>query len=336
MRLSLPWLALVVVSQLLLPWAAAQQRPRMGLCITGQLMRMELWSKLVNLVRPNMHDYDMDVLFVLDPESNLAVNERRNKGLPSTVLNESDLVAHVSRFCPTCTTSVDFYTQPKKPVVAHNYVLDLDKGPRNFTAVRANRAMVHARLFHSWSRCLAGFTRDPKADYDVFVRVRDDLVFPMPIAITRDMWEDAVAVMDFCGWTGFNDKAALVDAKFAHQYFVNPLSNMLLYYDQLRSMLPIIKNPESVLRASLLFDRVPARLLGVDQFPFLVTRRKQDGSICFADSVPKVGPQMSCIAPAVRTFFQRFRCAQKTGMPDTADWWTSDKPGQFISQQQQP
>jgi hypothetical protein len=271
-----------------------------------------------------MHDYDIDVLFVLDPESNLAVNERRNMGLPSTVLNEADLVAHVNRHCPTCTANVDFYAQAPNPAVVHSYVVDLDKGPRNFTNVKANRAMVHARLFHSWSRCLEGLTHDPTADYDVFVRVRDDLLFPRPIIITRGMWEDAVGVMNFCNWSGFNDKAALVDAKYAYQYFVNPLSNMLLYYDELRSILPI-KNPESVLRASLLFDGVPVRLLSAEQFPFLVTRRKQDGSICFADTVPKTGPRLGCIAPTVRTLFQRFRCRRMTGLPDTEDRWTNNK-----------
>src|SRR3546814_15911638 len=57
--------------------------------------------------------------------------------------------------------------------------------------------------------------------YDVFVRLRDDLYIPYTFKVTPALWKGVVGVQLRCGWNGYNDKAAILDASFGFQYFVS-------------------------------------------------------------------------------------------------------------------
>jgi hypothetical protein len=297
--------------------AAGQKRPRMGLCVTGQLKRMEFWSKLHHFIVPNMEQYDMHVLFVLDPESIEAVNERKFLGLPTAVMGEEELKTQVNRQCPGCQVSVDFYRQPMLPSVARRYVMELDKFALNDTRSRVRRAVVHSRLFHSWSRCYRGLLHEPsQAKYDVFVRIREDLFIPKPVVVSPEMYQNAVAGMEWCGWGGLSDRMALLDARYGYEYFIGPFANMMMYYNEMRET-HRVNNPETFFSSSLKFDGVPLRGLEVEAFPYFVTRRRTDGSMCFADELGKVGFHLQCIAPSVRRTFETYRCSGSGSLPDT-------------------
>lgn len=154
--------------------------------------------------------------------------------------------------------------------------------------------------------------------YDVFLRIREDLFVPKPIVVSSGMYAGAVCGMEWCGWGGLSDRAAMLDAKYAYQYFVGPFTNMMVYYNNLR-MNHEVSNPETFFSASLKFDNVPLRGLDVETFPYFVTRRRADGSICFADELGKVGSRMECVAPSMQRMFSMYRCSNDTSLPDAED-----------------
>src|SRR3546814_5659237 len=111
--------------------------------------------------------------------------------------------------------------------------------------------------------------------YDVFVRLRDDLYIPYTFKVTPALWKGVVGVQLRCGWNGYNDKAAISDAQFGFQYLVNPTINTNAHYDEMRNQ-TLIVNSETILRASLALDNVPAKFLTPEELPFLVPRRSEE------------------------------------------------------------
>lgn len=302
--------------------AAAAAKPRMGVCLTGQLKRMEFWSKIHHLLVPNKQYYDIDVFFVMDPDSIVAVNERKFLGVPTVVLNETEIRDAVKRYCPECGVVVRFQQQPKTPSLVTAYLNDLAKYMRTNSSVIAKRATVHDRLLYSWASCYREFKSNPSVRYDVLLRLRDDLFVAKPWFVDPQIWTGAVNVKLGCDWEGYNDKGAIVDARYGYEYFAGPLNNMMLFYREMRNQ-TLIKNSETILRASLTYDRVPVRKVPPENFPFIVTRRKPDGSVCFADVMQKRGRKMSCIAPSALKLFQRYRCKGNRGFQDTDQFWAA-------------
>ena len=48
---------------------AGKTKPRMGVCVTGQMARLELESKMRHFVNPNLEAYAIDLVLVLAPAS---------------------------------------------------------------------------------------------------------------------------------------------------------------------------------------------------------------------------------------------------------------------------
>ena len=71
---------------------ASAKKPSAGICVTGQLARLELESKLKHLIRPNAGDFDIDLIIIVDPSSARHVNMRDVKG-EGAKLGESPLDA---------------------------------------------------------------------------------------------------------------------------------------------------------------------------------------------------------------------------------------------------
>ena len=197
MRVYLGWVSsLYCIVQVFTATTAAKQR--LGICVTGQLSRMELWSKIHNIVVPNMHAFDIDVHFVLDDERNEAVNERIHLGMPLVRLNVTEITDRVAKYSPNCQTFVDFYAQAEEPTVVERYKHDQFKLPRNQIELRTQRAVIHVRIFASWSRCLKSFMRIPSIKHDVLLRVREDLYTAVPMQILPEMWNNSVGVLNAC------------------------------------------------------------------------------------------------------------------------------------------
>src|SRR3546814_17715280 len=79
----------------------------------------------------------------------------------------------------------------------------------------------------------------------------------------------------------------------------------------------LIVNSETILRASLALDNVPAKFLTPEELPFLVSRRRGDGSMCFADTFAKIGPNFNCIPTPARDLLKKYRCSGTAGLEDT-------------------
>ena len=271
---------------LLLLGIAKANKPRLGLCVTGQLSRLELWSKIFNVIVPNAPSYAIDVLFVLDAEQHSAVNsEAALNGMPVALLDKATIQSHMTRYCPECHVMFDFAPQPKSPPAMEPYVHDMGKYKPYEIDSRRKRAILNARNMHTWTRCYQNFydrSLQTGLQYDLYMRVRDDSFAFWPFHISLPMWNNTISILRSCGWGGVNDKQAILDKRFAYLYFVKPLQNFYMSYEELTSHLPIT-NPEKILRGSLDHDNVKVRLVPNEEMPFGVVRYRLDGSICVAD-----------------------------------------------------
>jgi hypothetical protein len=76
-------------------------KARAGICVTGQLTRLELKSKMDHLIKPNLRDYDIDLLIVVDPEGARHVNVRDAKGEGAKIGNSPITAGEIKRMART-------------------------------------------------------------------------------------------------------------------------------------------------------------------------------------------------------------------------------------------
>lgn len=316
---------------LLLFAAAAADVPRLGICVTGRLGRLEYWSKLHNLIEPNMHDYQIDLLFVLDfGEGGF---ERYTTKYAAAVTGV-DLFNVTLQACPHCRVQVEVNEQPRSPTLAKPHLTDMNKTRVIDAETLRQKNTVHARLFHSWTRCFHRFSHDPLVTYDAFVRIRDDQFIAKPIFITEDMWKGVVSVKDNCGWPGCNDKIAVLDARFGYQYFSGPLANLYMNYAEMRDR-AFLSTPEAVLRASLAFDRVPVQVLSAEELPIISTQRRGRQEFCLLNRPPKSGSATSCVPDSLIPLLQVYQCSKQENLRDTNEFWQAHFLGGQRRQQAQ-
>lgn len=227
-------------------------------CITGQLNRLEIQTKIQNFIKPNAGK--IDVSFVLDLNSKYATNTVvGNRSLPS--MNEV-----VSQFESAGARVLFFNTQAQTaaPDVSSVYVMQLDK--RKFSLEkRLERARNHFRQYEAYARCnYEALTRD----YDVYLRIRDDTMFSSAFLISP--LPDGIHVPRCNAWGGVNDRSILIVGKtYAGVYFslLDRFKNFDrgFSHDQRRS----IVNPETFLATSMVSANIPIHFDCEFNFSFL-------------------------------------------------------------------
>lgn len=205
--------------------SAATDSLRVAVCVLGQLSRMEITSKLENLVKPNLAEGTrLDMFLLLQP------GEARytNKALPECTIAPPSLEAAAAPFANlthTVTVTQEYMHYALQPGKWPDYA---EVGLR-----RERRLTNHINQYLSWKRCarLAAKAELETGDrYDAVLRLRDNALVlrpfslraaltrwvrahahserrPLPDVITREQVRQLPVFVKACSdWGGYNDK----------------------------------------------------------------------------------------------------------------------------------
>lgn len=281
-------------------------KPRMGVCMTGQMSRFELTSKLEHLIAVNLEKYEIDVVLVLARNSHRFTNPDSDTGgrrswsidhLRAVIMNQFNTLRIV----------IDASDQDPSPYINEEY---LGLTALNKHQLGVARVESHVRQWLALTKCYAHFAalEQQGPPYDVFVKLRDDSYIMKIWPIRDEIYKERVVVSECLGFGGYNDKVAVVDAKWAWTYFTRPIYEYYYHYDTLQLTRG---NPESLLRAVLIKHNVNVNRVKVDTMPVYTTRFESAGnsSLCFVFDSKKIGRNSACW-PRSCTVRQSLFCAK--------------------------
>mmetsp|Transcript_29868 Transcript_29868/g.55975 ORF Transcript_29868/g.55975 Transcript_29868/m.55975 type:complete len:621 (-) Transcript_29868:307-2169(-) len=229
-----------------------------GICITGQIRRLELQTKVDRLIRP-LQDagYRVGVALVIDPreETNFI---HRHAGLPYgnftvELGNFTNLQQAVDTLPHNITVIADAFIPHDYPV-DDRYVWSMfSKQPEKGIEYAQSRARSHMRQWEALDRCSELLLHHFKA---FSIRLRDDSAVLEPFVLPAELEEGSIYVPSCAPCGGLNDKFALaVGHDSALKYYTSPLAMMRSNFEliqesqRLRSREPL--SPEAVLQNSL-------------------------------------------------------------------------------------
>ena len=244
--------------------AAEKTGKRAFVCVTGQMSRLELHSKMENVFLPMKEaGFEIDVALVVSTGDTVFTNEEAKKSyeVPSFKTHAEAATFLTSEPNKVNVVSRDSYPKLADPKVPEQYVrlLLINQDFRTKDEQRV-RAQNHARIFDSYLRCLEHADEAEAAArasgdkttpyYDVFMRIRDDVGLMKPLhknvlAHAFPPPPNSIVVTECRGWEGMNDRLAIVSPDIVRPYFELP-------YQLLMKSKPIedkgaVRNPESYL-----------------------------------------------------------------------------------------
>ena len=272
---------------------------RMGVCVVGQMERLELRSKVLNLLLPNS-DFLIDVVLVASHSAFFA-NAFTDTGYRMGWTKES-IRSYLEKEKKLAETNgrrlynrliIDDAEQEPAPLIIPEY----EHGARKEKPTTALvRIQSHVRQWLSMLQCYRHF-QSQKVHYDVIVKVRDDSFVLTPWNIAKLNYSGTIRIPECLGWRGYNDKVAVLDSQYAEAFFSGPVTDYYFNYSAL-NITAGQHNPESILKAALKRRKAKVRLAHIDDMPVFTSRfeHKQGGQniSCFVFSKYKLGDDKKC------------------------------------------
>mgnify|MGYP003385416289 CR=1 FL=1 len=291
------------------------EESRIGLCITGQIGRLELESKMEHIIKPLSKTglVTVDVVLVLGNNSRseyLHGVKDANQAVYTTELRIAEFLKPY-----TGHIRVVFLEQTADPVMNPKYRDNIGWMEAQNTPDRQKaRTRSHIRQWINLRKCYSTFTDlevENKAKYDAFIRTRDDGYFisninPFPVIVSQS--HDASQhigkkqpdiIVGACDdWGGYNDKGAVVGRHAASAYFNGFLDAFYFHYDELFAhggTIPLSNytfgklgkakmelNPEQFTAAVLRYNKLNV-ITSSMQFPLIPTKVSKSTSFgkCF-------------------------------------------------------
>ena len=202
------------------------KRPHLGICITGQLGRLEIESKIEKLLIPNLSNFEISVVLVLDDRNkSIFANEEK---LNSNIAKVSLESARASFQAASTRVFIDGSPQPKNPLIdvgVGSYASSLvkDGGSKIMNKRKIRRAAIHVRQWAALTRCaellFVRNDRPERVHYDVIMRLRDDSYVVAPFTPQAGEYKGVVVTPDCCEHYGMNDKLAVMGGDVAFTFF---------------------------------------------------------------------------------------------------------------------
>eukprot|EP00465_Bigelowiella_longifila_P005825 CAMPEP_0185265826 /NCGR_PEP_ID=MMETSP1359-20130426/28930_1 /TAXON_ID=552665 /ORGANISM="Bigelowiella longifila, Strain CCMP242" /LENGTH=312 /DNA_ID=CAMNT_0027855325 /DNA_START=17 /DNA_END=952 /DNA_ORIENTATION=- len=246
---SVVFMLFLALSELQLASAVIQQHSTWGsrrpnkknllMCITGQLRRLELETKIKNYVEVNQAmGHSVDIIAILDNTAKpRSVNFAHNSSFSSASSASFTTIREVrAKLQPLVNNlRIKSFSQPAEPVVPAWYG-DFVRAKSFVTS--SERVQMHVRQLTSIEHCyyeMIDLEFHKGRRYDMVLRIRDDGYIMKPIKPLnvghRSSSEEVLVVANECdSWGGVNDKALLVDRMAAKVAFTHPLR--ALYVDR--------------------------------------------------------------------------------------------------------
>jgi len=275
-----------------------RRKRRMGVCVVGQMGRLELESKRRNFLRVNRPFYEITLVLVAAKAKDVYfANAGTDPGLRSIDWTRDTIKDFLGDDVDELL--VDDEPQEKFPMIVSDYFEGAKEEKRTTTLLRIQS---HVRQWLGLRRCDQHFS----GSFDVFVKLRDDSFVAAPFPVQNLDYDNAVIVPHCLGWNGYNDKVAVLDARYGDAFFAGPASDYYLNYTLL-NLTKGYHNPESVLKASLARRHVPVRFAHVDDVPVFTTRSEAHDASCFVYSKYKLGDEPMCF-PSSCALRRRIHC----------------------------
>lgn len=270
---------------------------RIGVCVTGQLSRLETESKLRHLIEPSSKRFVIDVVLVVSGEGSRFINgETEYTGGPSGLSARS--VASAFGRSASGEVVVDTSPQEEHPYVQRAYLNISDKPQLGEERVRSHvrqwAALMTCYKHFAWleaKRCASG-AHGEEDIYGRFIKLRDDSLLINDWDIGGLLEPKTVALPDCLGYSGYNDKVALLDANAGEAFFTKPLYEYLFNFSGLEVH---HGNPEHVLRRTLEKHAIPVKRLDIDDVPIFTSRYVAAGKFwCVIFDRLKLGKESKC------------------------------------------
>eukprot|EP00438_Fugacium_kawagutii_P006397 Skav214730 [mRNA] locus=scaffold2250:510053:511237:+ [translate_table: standard] len=255
---------------------------RLPICITGQIRRLELQSKIQRLIQPALRaGHNVEVYLVLDPrvEHTAYIHNGAGETVRKYSITEGSfhsLKETVDRFPSNITVVFDPFIPkdyPMDPRYAKMMRRSRQKlaGGKRGMELNKHRSQSHMRQWEALDRCWQLIlARDPVQVPQMAMRMRDDSAVAEEFVPFVESMPRGIYVPACESWGGANDKVCIISgAREVQKYFTKPLAMMLhnfsdvLDFHQHRTDWPI--NPESVLQDSMAMSDVP--VFTQDYFP---------------------------------------------------------------------
>jgi hypothetical protein len=272
---------------------------RVALCITGQLKRIELDSKIKNLIRHSTEDGAIvDVFFVLErsDDTNKAKFSNKNtvhgdkpcsiNGNRTDAVEDDKIVELIKEETKAWYKGGVFESHKEHLVSAltewKHYRADLE-GQNE----RQDRMRLHVSQFANVRRCaqlVEAHELTVRTFYDAVVRIRDNTLVVLPYSVKPSVlrYPDAVQVKRCHGEGGLNDKVLVLPRKhmdvamrgWVEDWYLQPKG-----WGGRDS-----GNSEQVLRSVLRNHKVPVEKVPIQDMPFVDGRCGGDGTFCMVNN----------------------------------------------------
>jgi len=278
-----------------------------GVCITGQLCRLELRNKnryFFRAIQDNKYDLFVS-LVLLEHFDCHSTNEVVANYRLSTFQRPHDVEVWLSRNRIDGTV---FQPKTVTPFYHDRYVYSLDKrGKINET----KRALHHYEQWTNLKHCWRELNK--VRGHDVYVKLREDSIFVAKFSPFRSLEaylgeklisQSKLFVPNCLGWGGINDKAAVAVGSAAFQFFNAPLSVYKQHYNDLKcgafhehcSYVFNTYNPESFLQQAIEYMGTDIQGLPAEVFPALTGVSRLGGHmLCFPTGVRQLGQRHGCL-----------------------------------------
>jgi len=253
-----------------------RSHPKIFVCITGQLPRLELANKINHLFSPWVRDHgaEFDVALVLTDTNHNSVQrmEQRDQEYYTveSVADELNALEGVT----VLNSNVD--KQAQNPILNPYYAKQRAEGTTMNATQVLERVQNHVRQFQSLAECHHHLSQSGTAsDYDLIHRVREDSGYPS----TPDLLHlhDVVTAhprtilsSDCQIHGGINDRGSFVSPDAAFDYFVYPILGMYT-----RPLPAEVRNTEQFLMVTY---APTCRLVQTDSFHIFRLWETADGS----------------------------------------------------------
>lgn len=278
--------------------AQGVQEPGIGICVTGQMARLEVESKVRSITSAlNGLNIPIDLVFVVSKTGARFVNADKyypensanfSSNLPSWTM--SSLEKRTRTLGPVRSLVIDTSPQWELPYLRPDYLRGLK---RNAVA----RAQSHVRQWRALWCCFTHFgnlARKHGSPYTSLVKLRDDTLVlgPLSAAVNASVHQNQIIVPACNNFKGHNDKVAIVGASQAERYFIEPL--WMYFFANTR--LPGYMSPERYMRWVLEYHNVTVEHAKLPTLTLIPGQDLDGKKLCIPLMEKTLGKTAECVS----------------------------------------
>lgn len=235
---------------------------RLAVCIIGQLGRLELASKISNLLVPNkgMH---LRVFFVLESSSStifsrLEANETKCASNETEQSSRALLDLH-----GVASTWVPVRRWTDRSIIAYRFK---QQGLRIGKSYHFENTLSAFSHFRSCAVAVEQYELNRNERFSAILRIRDNTIVAIPLRLRNSMLSGGCKVKRCNEWGGVNDKVMLIPRKHLQHALRSPFEEFLF------ENFSMITNSETWLARILFRHRVPISLQTSNHLPLVDAR----------------------------------------------------------------